>query len=496
MPILYPIANLLAGAFATFAFAPYGYYEVAFIITAIALFIWTRLEPRRALLYGYIFGYAYSLGSVYWVYYSLYDYGQAHPLFAGVAVLLFAAFIAIYYAVLAWLIAHSAKRFSLPAVYFLISPSLWILFEWSRSFSAVGFPWNLLGQALIDSPLSGVFPIIGIYGASFLIVFCSASGVYILSSSGVRQRIAMIVGVVIVISGALSLQNLEWTYPRGKPVSFALIQANITQAIKFDRAYVTKIIDTYQTATLENLDKDLIVWPETALPMFSDTAEHIVFEELRTELDSAQSDLLAGVFYRDGNTQYNSLLNVRDRQIYHKRSLVPFGEYIPLRSLLNIFQNFIVMPMSNLHSGQNRPLLSLGKHNVGVSICYESAFSSDIIDSLPEAEYLVNVSNDSWFGLSNAPFQLLQMARIRSAEVGRSTLRATSTGISAHIDWHGRITQMSRVFEKQTLSGEIQPRAGITPYARFGSIPVLVIAVILIILVLITQRNIRLNDTK
>ncbi len=471
---LYPVLNILAGGTTVLAFAPWSWYPLVFFIPALTLFLWSQTAPRRAFWHGYLFGYVYSLGSVYWIYYSLHDYGGASPIFSVTAVLLMAAVIGLYYAALAYLTAFAARRSGIWRLSLLLCPAAWVLAEWLRSVTPFGLPWNLLGQALIDSPFSPLLAVTGVYGASFLAVFCAGTIVCFFCCRNIYARLFAVIGAIILLAGSAAAKLADWTEPVSSPVRFALIQSNTDQKIKFSRERYEDIVALYKSETLRQSERRLIIWPETALPAPVGALERRLFPTLRKALRQTDSDLLAGVFYRSDDGRYhNSLMNVTGGDIYHKRRLVPFGEYIPLRGIFNLFDRFVHMPMSDLKSSQNAPLIEVADHAVGASICYESVFGHAMRDALPEARYLVNISNDSWFGRSYAPHQLLQITRLRAAEAGRNLLRATSTGISALIDMDGRVISRTELFKQQTLTGEIQPRRGATPYSRWGDWPVI-----------------------
>ena len=480
----YPLSNLIGGAAIVLAFAPWSWYPLAFLVPALALFLWSRVPPGRAFRHGYLFGFTYSLASVYWVYYSLHDYGGAGIIFASLAVVLFAALLALYYAVLACVVSHGFRHFGGWRAHLLLFPGAWVLLEWVRATVVFGFPWNILGQALVDSPLSPVLPVVGVHGASFIAAFCAGVLALAFSYNDNRRRAACALALTSVLALSILPGRIEWTAPAGEPVRFAVIQSNVDQKIKFDRRHFDRIVGLYREATSQSLGRQLIVWPETALPGFVHQLEESVFTPMREQLEDAGSHLLAGAFYRDfeGGGRYNSVMNVNDRSFYHKRRLVPFGEYIPSRGLLKIFSGLIMIPMSDLDAAENEPLIAVGGHRVGVSICYESAFAAAGRDSLPDADYLVNVSNDSWFGRSNASPQLLQITRVRAAEAGRALLRAAGTGISAVIDAHGRVVAATSLFERRTLTGEIKPRQGATPYVRWGDWPALGLSLLLVLL--------------
>jgi len=173
----------------------------------------------------------------------------------------------------------------------------------------------------------------------------------------------------------------------------------------------------------------------------------------------------------DGLRYFNSMLRLGKggRESYSKRHLVPFGEFLPFRPLLEPLFGWLKIPLSAFSAGEAaRPLLTLAGYPAAISICYEDAFGNEMIKALPEAAFLVNASNDAWFGDSSAPHQHLEMARMRSLESGRWMLRATNTGISALINPAGDVVVQSSQFSEQVLQGSVEPRFGETPYVKFG----------------------------
>jgi apolipoprotein N-acyltransferase len=170
---------------------------------------------------------------------------------------------------------------------------------------------------------------------------------------------------------------------------------------------------------------------------------------------------------------YNSVVAIGSAPgSYRKRHLVPFGEYLPLKPLLGWLLDYLHIPMSDFRPGPARaPLLTAAGQPLGVSICYEDAFGEELIEALPAATLLVNVSEDAWFGDSLAPHQRLQMARLRAIETGRAMLRAANTGPSAVIDHRGRVIARAPQFAPHVLSAAVEPRTGATPYARLGNAP-------------------------
>jgi apolipoprotein N-acyltransferase len=177
--------------------------------------------------------------------------------------------------------------------------------------------------------------------------------------------------------------------------------------------------------------------------------------------------------------------------VYNKRHLVPFGEYVPLASLLRGLIKFFDLPMSGFSAGaKHQPHLEVAGQPLAPSICYEDAFGSEVIDFLPQATLLINGSNNAWYGRSLAPHQHLQISRMRALETSRELIRATTTGISALVDQHGQIIARTPEFKTDVLEGQVQPRTGATPYVRMGNWPVnIFIFVSLAGLLLLSRRH-------
>jgi apolipoprotein N-acyltransferase len=236
----------------------------------------------------------------------------------------------------------------------------------------------------------------------------------------------------------------------------------------------------------------VIIWPETAIPAFHSQIPDYLLALQERALNSG-SDIMLGLAYKKpGDTAYyNSIVNFGARPgVYKKRHLVPFGEYLPFDSLIRPLLHALKIPMSQFSSGdEESSVLQVAGLPFGFSICYEDAFGEEVIQALPTATVLVNVSNDAWFGDSIAPHQHLQMARMRALETERYMLRATNTGISAVIDYKGHIVAQSPQFEPHTLSALAYPRLGITPYAMTGNWSLVCFCLGLILLGISTRRR-------
>ena len=285
---------------------------------------------------------------------------------------------------------------------------------------------------------------------------------------------------------------MEWTRPAGKPIRVALVQGDIDQESKWDPQSFDSIVSHYLKLTRPYWGVDVVIWPETAIPAFYDDARDVV-DALQQLAHDQGSDMLVGIPYRNKETgqYYNSVLSLGEEQrFYHKRHLVPFGEFIPFQSSLEGLLDFMGLPMSGFSRGEagQKPLLA-GHYRAGITICYEIVFNDEVRDSLPAANYLVNVSNNTWFGDSSMPFQQLQIISMRARESGRYVASVTNNGVTALVDDRGRIVRQSPQFAANVLVGELVPRQGSTPFVRWGNGPVLTLLFACVLLGGLMQRR-------
>lgn len=473
-PILGSVLALVAGACLPIGFEPYGLFPLALLAPAALFALWRGLSPMRALWRGWLFGLGMFAVGVSWIVES-FQYSDIALSIAIPLTCLFIAFLALFPALLGFLTA----RFRAPndtLHLLLLLPAAWVLAEWARGTFLTGFTWLQLGYSQVGSPLSGLAPIVGVYGISWCVALGAGLTVWVFGSARKRWWIGIVALAALWIGGA-KLQSLEWTERAGLSLRVALIQGNVPQDVKWQPQARAPTLARYLELTRANWDADLVVWPETALPGRYESFDGFL-AALEEEAVANRTDLLIGVPSAKGSPRrfFNSLVSVGSRRaLYHKRHLVPFGEYLPLKPLLQPIVDLLQLPVSDFSPGpRTQALLRVAGQRVGVSICYESAFGAEIAEALPEATLLVNVSNDAWFGDTIAPHQHLQIARLRAIETGRYLLRATNTGISAIIGPRGGIIEQSPQFEVDAIAAVVLPMKGETPYSRMGDVPVLV----------------------
>jgi len=495
MPTLSPVSRSLiafaAGAVTVLAFAPFSLFPLAVLGPALLLFLWLNATPGMAFREGWMFGLGLFGFGVFWMHISIDQFGNVGTVLAILITLLFVIAMALYYGFLGWL----GKRLTgggRDGVQLMVYPALWVLLEWVRGWFLTGFPWLALGYSQAGTPLQGFASLLGVYGVSFL-VMVSAACLVAAFLHPVRYRFPALVLLAAVWGSGWLLDGVNWTQPSGAPLRVAMIQANISQEEKWESANRQPTIDLYLELTRKQWGSDIIVWPETSMPAFLHQLEGNVLKELELEAVQEGSELLIGipVWRQEDKRYFNAMVTLgRKNDSYYKRHLVPFGEYMPMKWLLEPLIKILNIPMSNFaHGNGARPLLNIGDYVAGVSVCYEDAFGEEVIEALPEAAFLVNVSNDAWFGDSLAMPQHLQIARMRSIETGRYMLRSTNTGISALIGPKGELIQTSPILQRYVLSGEITPMTGVTPYARVGNWAVVLLTLLLLGVGLLIRRR-------
>ena len=279
--------------------------------------------------------------------------------------------------------------------------------------------------------------------------------------------------ILLTIALLAALRQTDWTQPAGEPFKVTLLQGNIPQDAKWQSEYKLSTLNMYADMTREHWDSRLIVWPETAVTVYYHQVRDSHFAPLEAEARSHGADLLMGLPVSDQQTPhhyYNALAGLgRTPGFYFKRHRVPFGEYLPLRPVFGWVLEILDIPMADFSAGPDRqpPIVAAG-YPLAASICFEDIFSHEARAALPEAAYLVNVTNDAWFGDSMAPHQHVQMARMRAIESGRYMARASNSGITAIIGPKGEVLARAPMFVKTTLTGSIRPMQGRTPYVLWG----------------------------
>ncbi|KAA3620299.1 MAG: apolipoprotein N-acyltransferase [Proteobacteria bacterium] len=465
------LAALLAGLAMPLAFSPFDLFFMAPLALACLFLAWLDASPRQRLLSAFGFGCGLFSVGVSWVFISLNRYGQMPTALALACVAGFVALVSLYPVLAAWAsgwFRSTSRTLRLLVVF----PCSWVAVEVLRNHLFTGFSWLESGYSQTGTPLGEFGVLWGVHGVSLLtalvagLLACAAS-----AASG--RRVAWLALLVAPYVLGWGVSRVAWTEPSGAPVTAALVQGNVPLSTKWDYAKANATARRYLELSRQAGDVDVIIWPESPLPFFVDQMGAGFHRALERLPATVLSGFLERRPRRNGYTYHNSAILFGDPiQEYRKTHLVPFGEYTPLPWLFEPIVAYFNVPMSVLTPWREpQSPVSLAGHTVGISICYEDAFPGDIRRFAADSNLLVNISEDAWFGDSLAPYQRLQMARMRAIETGRPMLRASNTGLAAAIDHRGRVLDRSRQFQEQVLETAVAPRTGVTPYVRYGDYP-------------------------
>lgn len=488
--------SIISGIALTMGFPKFGFSGAAWVAFVCLLFAVRNVSVRHGFILGLVAGMVHFATLVYWLIGTMHIYGFL-PLWLSVIIFIPLVFyLALYVAVFAGLVTGfcSGSFFSL----FLI-PVFWVCLEYVRSFAFTGFPWGLIGYTQYKQLyLIQISDIFGVYGLSFAILLVNAAIFFALlyfkkekwqgrPISGRKTAAACVAAILvlglIVAYGNARLKSVDLMIAESEKLNVAVIQGNIDQAAKWDEKLRTRTIDKYirLSEAANKTRPDLIVWPETAAPFYfkynieltkrvlqamGSMKTYFVFGSPTVELEGTE------YYYYNSAYLVTPDGDIADRN--DKVHLVPFGEYVPLKKWLP-FIHHIVAQVGGFQSGEKGKTLKWGPANIGMLICYEIIFPELAAEMVAnDAGFLVNITNDAWFGKTSAPYQHFSMAVFRAVENRRTLVRAANTGISGFVDPAGRISSCSGLFTEAAMTWPVPViKDYLTFYTRHGNLPVL-----------------------
>ncbi len=463
------------GGFAVLAFAPFEFAPAA-LVSLIGLFwLWSQTETQKqAFKVGLWFGLGlFGLG-VSWLFSSIYIYSHVALPLAILATFIFILFLSLYIGLAGVLARYFYSPTYTGLSYVVLFPAVWVLLEWMRSSAFGGFPFLIFGTSHIGTWLDGYAPVFGVLGVSWVLAMSAGAILWMATRQAWTGASLMMAAIWL---GGSGLQEVQWVKPKGEPVKVALIQANIPQEEKWERDAFFPTLKKYVQATKQNLDADIVVWPETAVPAYYDVVAKGALKQFIQDAQLLETDIIAGIITRESDHihYYNSIVNFHNpSQVYSKHHLVPFSEFFPLSDALYALTQLFDIPFSQFSKGHYPPkTMKLAGHEVGLSICYETAFGEELAELIPPAEFMITLSNDAWFAHTLEPAQQLQEVQMRALELGREFARATNTGITAIVDIKGQIKQEIPPYKSGVLKGKVQPYEGETFFAKWKQLPIL-----------------------
>jgi apolipoprotein N-acyltransferase len=498
---------VISGILVVLSFPVFDYYPLAwFAFVPLLLSLWGK-DPKKAFVTGYIFGLVYFFGTLYWIYYSINHYGGVSFLSSLSIVVLLCMYLGLYPAVFSFLFVKMIRKTELPALF--IAPVLWVVLEFVRSYALTGFPWSSIGYSQYRFlHMIQIADVTGIYGISFLVLAVNGA---VADAFLLRRRVSemplfpiseTIVGLsllLLAVVGSFGYGHWRLTQERpGNTISASLIQGNIEQDRKWEPSYQNQVLDTYFSLSRKAAESSpqLIVWPETAAPFIfgshtANTEKLTVFEQ------GLGADLLFGsILIREqspGRTLLSNsavLLDKEGKNIYEydKIHLVPFGEYVPLRSVL-FFIDKLVTGIGDYVPGKQYIRAETGFGSFATLICYEIIFPGLVRKFYTKGgDFIVNITNDAWFGRTSGPYQHFGMAVFRAIENRKPVIRCANTGISGFIDSNGRILATTPLFERLVLPGAVKTDETLSFYTKYGDL----FSYLCIVLSIIISLNIRI----
>ncbi|VAX31332.1 Apolipoprotein N-acyltransferase / Copper homeostasis protein CutE [hydrothermal vent metagenome] len=491
------ILSTLTGTLLVLIFPRVDYGFLAWF-ALIPLFFLIHEQPlAKVTQFGFWTGVVFYFFGLLWVTNTIINYGNVPVVLSYLILALLAAYLGLYFALFCYLL----KKFSRgnPLSFLWLAPVLWTALEYLRSTHATyGFSWLGLGYSQAGNlPVIQMAELTGIYGISTLIVFINASLFFMLHAwlmkgknsptedFNCKPALRVLGFALVVLALWLGYGNnaLEkWRESSKKTASFrvALAQGNIPQNLKWNPLFQDKVTNTYRELSLKAVPQkpDLIVWPEAAIPFYF-TRDKINSLFVRNIARATKTPLLFGgphlKIKNKARTSYNSAFVIdQDGQTlgrYDKIHLVPFGEFVPFQDIL-WFVNKMVEGIGNFGRGEKTGVFEVKDTRLGISICYEIIFPDLVRQSVQQgAQFLVNITNDAWFGKSAAAYQHMDMVALRAVENRVPIVRAANTGITGAIDPTGYIRQATELFTTELVITDIYPnQTGKTFYTQHGDV--------------------------
>lgn len=480
-------------------------------IALIPLFFAILDQPiSRAFFLGWIAGVIFFGGTLSWITFSMHNYGGIPWGISLLLMLLLLAYLSVYFGLFAALLRYILEdRLST----LLFVPAAWTTLELIRGQLFTGFPWAHLGYSQYRFlPVIQIADIGSVYAVGFVVVLFNAALFKALRVGWEERRIALseIAVAVIVLALTLSYGMFRLSQPMGDgpPLSVSVVQGNIDQIQKWDTRFREETFQTYKRLSLMNLEggtvtrPELVVWPEAALPFFFEDEPGYQTALLNLSREGNFHLLFGSPAYITASSGKISLLNSayllspenRLFSRYDKMHLVPFGEYVPLPSLLS-FVNKMVEGVGDFIPGREAKLMEIATTKIGTVICFEVIFPEVVRQFVKNgAGLMTTITNDAWFGRSAAPYQHFSMVVFRAIENRVPFARAANTGISGFIDATGKITKQSSLFIETTLSEELLPGNRRTLYTLYGDFFVIACAIITLIFTLSVRLKRRKTD--
>lgn len=470
-----------SGLLGPLGFAPFHLPGMIILSLVSFYLLIDKHSAKKASYLGFCYGLGYFGLGVSWVIVSIHDYGNLNYFFSGIATLGFVFYLALF----PTLVSYLFRKLSLPRGRLknaLLFSLLWCLSEFLRARLFTGFPWLLIGTSQIDAPLHALFPIVGIYGISLLLIFACTLLAEAIKEQSTKRYFYIISFILILITPAV-LKNIHWSELKKEPISVGVVQANLAMRDKWDDTLFWSLLKHYERNINALLGKNIIILPESAIPLPASYLNEYLLK-LHQKTLASRSALILGILQATDDSEtnfYNSIISLgKGKGTHRKYHLVPFGEYIP--QPFEKLTQWLGIPPPNIAPGkQTQALIKINKHPIASLICYEIAYPHLLRQQMPLAEWIISISDNGWFGHSLASYQQLQMAQVLSLLTGRYQVLANNDGLSSVINNHGEIIDSLPPFSSGVLQSTVYSGTGSTPWIIWSDYPILVFCLIILL---------------
>ncbi|MDX1742083.1 MAG: apolipoprotein N-acyltransferase [Ruegeria sp.] len=464
----------LLGVLAAFGLAPFGIWAATLVALVLLSPLFLSTETRgQAAWIGWFFATGYFAHGLSWITEPFFVDAERHAWMAPFALVFMAGGLALFWALAFWVARRPGAGMVSQAVLLALAVSLT---ECARGYVLTGFPWAGLAQVWVGSPVAQVLSLFGPYGLGAVTLLATLP-----LGAALTQRGRFVLPLGLTVGAACFALVYSNTRPEVVEIDHVvrLVQPNAPQHQKWDPDYAPVFFARQIEFTAAAPRPDLIVWPETSIPAWLGSAQPY----LNAVVDAAQgTPVFLGIQRGDGPRIYNSMIYLdesgQQKGIYDKHHLAPFGEYVPLGNLMAEFgiHGMATTAGHGFSSGPGAVLMDAGRLGKALPlICYEAVFTQDVLSAPGRADFLLQVTNDAWFGTRSGPYQHLAQAQMRAIEQGLPMMRSANTGVSAMIDPLGRITDALPLGQAGFIDAKLPAPHAPTIYSLIGDLPVFVL---------------------
>ncbi|MCG6110613.1 MAG: apolipoprotein N-acyltransferase [Paracoccus sp.] len=475
------LPDLALGLIAALSLAPFSLWAATPL--ALAALLWRLVEapPATVLWRALAAGFGWFALALFWITEPFLVDVARHGWMAPFALILMAAGGALFWALPAWAAARLSQG---PVARTAAIAAALVLSDWLRGWIFTGFPWAQIGHGWIDTPVSQIAATTGALGLSLLTVTMAALPV---SARAMGRKATLAGGLAVILLGAgcwaVGAARLAAPLPADRDLILRIVQPDATQSLKWDPEWSAVFLRRLLDLSAEPGRRDLVIWPETAVNFLLEEAAEV----LPVLSQAADAPLVMGIQRREGSRFYNSLATILPggtvAEVYDKFHLVPFGEYIPWGDALARFGigAFAAQQGNSYSPGPGPVAMTLpGMPDFQPLICYEAIFPQHLraLDQRPG--WLLQATNDAWFGTLSGPYQHLDQARLRAIETGLPLVRAANTGVSAVIDARGQIRDSLPLNTAGRIDAPLPGALPPTRWQAWGNAPVLTLIILIL----------------